>query len=412
MQSGTRARSAGSSPSAVKAPAAGEQLEARVSQLWFWEGFYSRYGVNLQRHYQTPLTITDLDLFAFDFSPQLSMAKYIGEVKSGTGKNAAKPLDRIVWLRGLRELVGAEAAELTIATGVTDHIRALGRSLEVSTQNVTDFERRETDAVGPLVDLGSHGVKSLVLERQVRNTCRQQQDLERAFWFLRGEVFFLEPFLAIKQLIESLRRITQLWTPRLQDDEALAIRWLAAESVSLLTLNLVAATGTSLTLSRENWDALVAERLAEGSVPMHQMRKLSDSIDKFVGGILAASNVAPEIRTEAIGAFLPEPPDYAESLAELCWRFKSDAPVARALPRQMDLLIFERLVHRRDLSGPPVSRMGLDRESAARMRRLVAAFLRGCDASFDALEKALTGPVGNASDESQKKSEQQSPSGL
>ncbi|WP_129845348.1 DNA-binding response regulator [Streptomyces albidoflavus] len=406
MQSGTRARSAGSSPSAAKAPSVGEQLEARVSQLWFWEGFYSRYGVNLQRHYQAPLTITDLDLFAFDFSPQLAMTKYIGEVKSGTGKNAAKPLDRIVWLRGLCELVGADAAELTIATGVTDHIRALGRSLEVSTQNVTDFERRETDAVGPLADLGSHGVKSLMLERQVRSTCRQQQDLERAFWFLRGEVFFLEPFLAIKQLIELLRRITQLWTPRLQDDEALAIRWLAAESVSLLTLNLVAATGTSLTLSRENWDALVAERLAEGSVPMHQMRKLSDSIDKFVGGILAASKVAPEIRTEAIGAFLPEPPDYADSLAELCWRFKSDAPVARALPRQMDLLIFERLVHRRDLNGPSVSRMGLDRGSAARMRRLVAAFLRGCDASFDALEKALTGPVGAASDESQKKPEQ------
>ncbi|MFE9069218.1 hypothetical protein [Streptomyces violaceusniger] len=405
MQSGTRARSGGSSSGTVKAPSAGEQLEARVSQLWFWEGFYSRRGVNLQRHYQAPLTITDLDLFAIDFSPQLALTKYIGEVKSGTGKNAAKPLDRIVWLRGLRELVGADAAELTIATGVSDHIRALGRSLEISTQNVADFERRETDAVASLADLGAHGVQSLVLERQVQSVCRQQQDLERAFWFLRGEVFFLEPFLAIKQLIELLRRITQLWTPRLQDDEALAIRWLAAESVSLLTLNLVAATGTSLTLSREGWDALAAERLAEGSVPMHQMRKLSDSVDKFVGGILAAAKVSPEIRTEAIGAFLPEPPDYADSLAELCWRFKSDAPVARALPRQMDLLVFERLVHQRDLTGPAVSRMGLDRESSARMRRLVAAFLRGCDASFDALEKALTGRVGAENNESEKKPE-------
>ncbi|MFF3489391.1 hypothetical protein ACFYXC_40080 [Streptomyces sp. NPDC002701] len=126
MQSGIRARSAGSAVGAAKAPTVGEQLEARVSQLWFWEGFYSRHGVNLQRHYQEPLTITDVDLFAFDFSPQLSMSKYIGEVKSGTGKNAAKPLDRIVWLRGIRELVGADSAELTIATGVTDRIRALG----------------------------------------------------------------------------------------------------------------------------------------------------------------------------------------------------------------------------------------------------------------------------------------------
>ncbi|WP_226487662.1 hypothetical protein [Streptomyces parvulus] len=401
MQSGIRARSAGSAAGAAKAPTVGEQLEARVSQLWFWEGFYSRHGVNLQRHYQEPLTITDVDLFAFDFSPQLSMSKYIGEVKSGTGKSAAKPLDRIVWLRGIRELVGADSAELTIATGVTDRIRELGRSLGISAQNIADFERRETDAVGPLVDLGSHGVQSILLERRVKSACRQQPDLERAFWFLRGEVFFLEPFLAIKQLIELLRRITQLWTPRLQDEEAIAVRWLAAEAVSLLTLNLVAATGTALTLSRADWDSLVSERSAEGSVPMHQMRKLSDSIDKFVGGILAAAKVAPEIRTETIGAFLPEPPDYADSLAELCWRFKSDAPVARALPRQMDLLIFERLVHQRELSGSAVTRMGLDRESSARMRRLVAAFLRGCDASFDALEKALTGKVESGGSQSQ-----------
>ncbi|WP_369033241.1 hypothetical protein [Streptomyces adonidis] len=405
MQSGTRARSAGSTTSAARTPAPGEQLEARVSQLWFWEGFYSRHGVNLQRHYQEPLTITDVDLFAFDFSPQLTVTKYIGEVKSGTGKSAAKPLDRIIWLRGIQELVGADSAELTIATGVTDRVRALGRSLGISAQNIADFERRETDAVGSLADLGAHGVKSLALEQKVKSTCRQQADLERAFWFLRGEVFFLEPFLAIKQLIELLRRITQLWTPRLQDDESLAVRWLAAEAVSLLTLNLVAAAGTALTLSRADWDSLTAERLAEGSVPMHQMRKLSDSIDKFVGGILAAAKVAPEIRTETIGAFLPEPPDYADSLAELCWRFKSDAPVARVLPRQMDLLVFERLVHQRDLSGPAASRMGMGRESAARMRRLVAAFLRGCDASFDALETSLTGPVGAESSESQKKSD-------
>ena len=31
-----------------KAPDTGEVLEARVAQLWFWEGFYSRSGVNLR----------------------------------------------------------------------------------------------------------------------------------------------------------------------------------------------------------------------------------------------------------------------------------------------------------------------------------------------------------------------------
>ena len=82
----------------------GDELEARVAQLWFWEGYFTRRGVDLRRQfYPEPLVVTDLDLLAYDFSPMLRRTKTIGEVKTGTGKNAPKPLDRIVWLRGLRE---------------------------------------------------------------------------------------------------------------------------------------------------------------------------------------------------------------------------------------------------------------------------------------------------------------------
>ncbi|MCX5182575.1 hypothetical protein [Streptomyces sp. NBC_00268] len=372
-------------------------MEARVAQLWFWEGFYSRYGVNLERYYQEPLLVTDLDLFAFDFTPHLAQIKHIGEVKSGTGKNTEKPLDRLVWLRGLRELVGADAAELTIAKGVTSRIRQLGRSLDVTAQSVEDFERREGNAVGKMADLGAHGVAALTLERDSRDACRSNADLDRAFKFLRGEVLFLEPFLAIKQLIDLLQGIGRHWTPRLQDGEARAVRWLAAEGVSILALKLVAASATAMTLSRGDWNDLVSERLAEGAVPMHQMRKISDAVDKYVAGVLSAVNVAPEIRTEAIGAFLPEPPHYAGSLAELCWRLKSDAPVARVFPRQLDLFIFERLVKRREIDSSVVMRLGLGRDTFGHTRRLIAAFLRSCDASFDELDQVLTSDVGAGS---------------
>ncbi|APU43374.1 hypothetical protein BSL84_30035 [Streptomyces sp. TN58] len=200
---------------------------------------------------------------------------------------------------------------------------------------------------------------ALHLEREIRDLCRGEAALDRAFKFLRGEVLFLEPFLAIKQLIDLLQGIGQHWTPRIQDDEARVVRWLAAESVSILTLKLVAAASAAVTVNRDDWDALVSERLAEGAVPMREMRKISDAVDKYMAGVLAAAKVAPEIRTETIGAFLPEPPQYASSLAELCWRLKSDAPVARALPRQLDLFMFEHLVKCRDIDPLVAGRLGL-----------------------------------------------------
>src|SRR5690348_16443834 len=136
-----------------RAPDAGEVLEARVAQLWFWEGFYSRSGVDLTRHFHPePLQVTDLDLLAFDLNPQLFPRKYIGEVKSGTGKNAPKPLDRLIWLRGLREVVDAESGELTIAAAPSDRVREVARSLGLVAQSVHDFERREQESVSGFDD--------------------------------------------------------------------------------------------------------------------------------------------------------------------------------------------------------------------------------------------------------------------
>jgi hypothetical protein len=374
----------------TKAPDPGEILEARVAQLWYWEGFYSRSAVDLTRHFHPePLQITDLDLLAFDFNPQLSRSKYIGEVKSGTGKSAPKALDRLIWLRGLRELVGAESGELTIAAPPSDRTREMARALGLVAQSVQDFERREQESVTGLADCGAHGPSGLLLRLRARDTCRTDPELERAHGFLRSGVWFLEPFTAIKQTVELLRRIKRRWDPRMQDDEAQALRWLLAESASVLTLNLVTVSGLSLTLERLRFSQLVNDRLAEGMIPMPQMRRLSDSIDKYVNGVLSAANIPADVRTSAIGAFLPEPPDWADPLTEVAWRLGRSAPAARSLPRQIDLLVFERVARLRDVPEQAARRVGLERHDATRLRNLLAAFLRGCDASPDVLNDAL-----------------------
>jgi hypothetical protein len=386
-------RSAPSRPRATRVPQAGELIEARVAQLWFWEGFYSRRGIDLQHHFAEPLQITDLDLLAFDFSPQLSRSKHIGEVKTGTGKSAAKPLDRLIWLRGLREVVGAESAELTIAHAPSDRTRQLARTLGMVAQSLDDFERRELETVGPMADLGAHGEGALRLTYAVHETCRHDQELERAFWFLRSEVWFLEPFTATKQLIDALRRLRRRWTPRSEDEETNALRWLSAEAVSVLTLNLVTIAGFSFTLDRPRFSAFVSERLAEGVVPIPQMRRISESVDRYVAGILKTTGVPADVRTEAMGAFLPQPPDYAEPLAETAWRIGRTPLQARSLPRQIDFLLHERIANRREPRDSAVRRLGLTRHDAIRLRALTAAFLRGCDASSELIDAAFVTPL-------------------
>src|ERR1035437_2562801 len=123
----------------------GDEIEIRVAQAWFWEGNFARRGISLKHHYQTDsLEVTDLDLLAIELTSTLEPHKYIGESKSGKATSAAKPLDRIIWLRGLMDLLGdISGAELTTVKRPPNPIVDLAAPLSVIFQSVEDLERRE-----------------------------------------------------------------------------------------------------------------------------------------------------------------------------------------------------------------------------------------------------------------------------
>ena len=142
---------------------------------------------------------------AFSFSPMLRRTQTIGEVKSGTGRTAPKPLDRIVWLRGLRALVGADYAELTIATAPSPKARHLAESLGVRAQSLKDIDRREAAArVSEVENTGAHGPAAFVALKEIHRHCSKNRDLERAYWFLRSEVWFLDEITGGKATSRSL----------------------------------------------------------------------------------------------------------------------------------------------------------------------------------------------------------------
>ena len=65
-----------------------------------------------------------------------------------------------------------------------------------------------------------------------------------------------------------------------------------------------------------------------------------------------------------------------EPLLELIYRLSMNASAASQLPRQMDAIMFERLVRRRNFNSVTKERLALD-STCERLVRLVAAFLRG-----------------------------------
>lgn len=149
-----------------------------------------------------------------------------------------------------------------------------------------------------------------------------------------------------------------------------------AESISIATLLLCRVAGIANRMDGSSFAELAAGKLSSGDVPIHAMHRISEKVDEFVGKILAATDLPVEARLSAMGAFSPAPPDYVVPLLELVSRLARHAATTSRLPRQMDAIIFERLVRRRNYTHVIADRLALD-DACERLVRLIATFLKG-----------------------------------
>lgn len=370
MQSATK------TPSKTKPSDPGAELEARVCQLWFWDGYFARRSINLQHYYHPEFwQVTDLDLLAFDFGPTLKRRKYIGEAK--TGKD--KPLDRVIWLRGLMHLTGADLGELTTANAPSMRVRQLAQPLRIVAQSTDDLARREQQSkIDEVSGLGSQGVRFVDELKTIHDICRADQELERAYWFLRSEVWIITPWLGIKQLITLIQRMSRRWVDGQSDKERRALKWLLCEAVCIFALNCVTIASYGVELGKDDFVLLLGSQLSEGLAPARYMEEVSDHVDKFIVGVLTELNAPPDTIKKSQGAFMPTPPNYFEPFVETVQRLADGAVHARHVPRYLDIILFERVLYERPVEAKAINRLAIsDVNAVGRLARLLGSFLTG-----------------------------------
>lgn len=320
---------------------AGDRLELRVANLWFWEGYFVRRGVSL-KYYDAgeARDVTDLDLLAMQLSGALQQSMWIGESKSGTGRSAPAALDRVLWLRGLMALVGADGAELTLAQRPAGRVGRLAAGLGVDVQAVADLERRESAGVAAAAaDSGPHNETLALMMIATQRTIGDDVDLARAFWYLRSEVWFADPWLAAKRLVALVRFLGTRYAPGVSDQEQAAVRWLLSEAFVAFSFVTVRLAGTALRFESGALLDEVAERLSEGAAPVQEARRLADAVDSYWAQVASRAGVPNHAIVQALGAFAPTPPGWSEAYAELLRRLASSAQQSRHLPRYCDLVI-------------------------------------------------------------------------
>jgi hypothetical protein len=379
---------------AGRKPTKGDLLELRLARLLFAEGSFVRRSVDLRTEFGSEFTVTDIDVYALRFSPDLSNQLLIAECKSGLSRNAPRAADRLLWGRGVQDLLGADRHLVVTARGVGADTRALASRLGSGVLNETDIERREqTLAIDGATPYGSHDPALFGLQAHFYDAIKGHEDLKRAWRFVHSEGWLAEPVAALKRALGACQLLSRRYGEDTTEAEEAAIGWLLWQAVLVFTVALVRIAGERYRQPDEIFGPWLIDQLSGGDVPAAVLERLSKDVDEYLLQLLGRLGASPAEQVSALGVLAPQPPRYADPLMELVRRFAAEPAAASSVPRLLDWRVAETALNER-LHAPwaPVDR------SAERLLRLVGAFLRG-QGSVRAL---LLGPLDNngASNES------------
>jgi hypothetical protein len=119
----------------------------------------------------------------------------------------------------------------------------------------------------------------------------------------------------------------------------------------------------------ETFDRYLRERLAEGLADYDTLQEIAKSVDRYVVGVLSGVGLDPALSVGAMGAFVPQPPGYAEPLQEVIQRLARQPISSGQLAQEADLRYARRFLPELPMEARE------ERTDVTRSLRLIAAFV-------------------------------------
>lgn len=360
----------------ARAVTKGDTYELRMARLLFVEGAFVRRAIDLNMRFGEDLTVTDLDILALTFSMDFRASLTIGESKSGQGRKGSKFADRLLWLRGLQNLVGADFAFIATAKRASDRVRGLAERLDVQVIDEQDLIHRERiNNLDENSAWGPYDPSLLDRQREVYDAVKKDQDLKRVYWFIRSEFWLLDVTTGVKRAFGAMRVLAKLWRGRPSNDQQESLQWLARHVHVNIVVGLVRLASRSYREEpAKSADRLLRELASGPDLDFEVLARISQEVDHYVTAVLGEMGADPGKHASALGAFHPTPPGYAESLVEVVERLAAAPEAATELPRIADVRLAE-FELKEQLSGLRI-RQDLIPE-CDRLLRLVTAFIEG-----------------------------------
>jgi len=324
-------------------PDQGVGLESRVQRLFFAQGLFAERGLYPSAGPDYSMRATDVDVLVSEYSSRFHLTRRHFECKGGK----VQVLDRILWLNGLRSLLGADTSYLLLKSA-DRAIAMFGRTLNIELMAVDDLKTWE-DAVSFPKDRwparSDYQAFEVARKSWVKKYGNKRADGQ---WLkLKGALAFIEvdSWLDFRysHVNKTLRLISELGEsiPSLtadRDKRVCSLYVISALQVRLAQ-QLLAACHDITPVPRTEVKSYIAEKLTFGD---HEPGQVSGIVrgtaDWIRRGLDEAKMPMPD--TVDINRLFT-PPLYAEEFAELLHRLRAQSDAAGFLPIAFEMTQFE-----------------------------------------------------------------------
>lgn len=340
--------------SRMKSIGKGRELEARIQRLFMCQGAFAERGLFVRTRRASSRLVTDIDVIAHDYNINFHHRKIYAECKGG--KNVST-LDRVVWVRGVMNVVGAEFGYLVVDVCDADSAAfARAHGVEVL-QGAGLLALEEALGIGDSfwpgrTNLIFHDAVEKGIEKALTST-----DKGEFITWLRAAADVWREASALALSYGRLNALLGLLgTSRgfsgkmaLRAEERILMGYAVGALLVRLSQYILFAASDTLSMTRTEREEYLRERLTAGTIDIGQARLLLDSALHLAKSTLEEQGITPPPNWEA--DHLLRSPAYAVPFAQVVERVIGDGHRARILPLSMELRLFGYAGAARDSAG-------------------------------------------------------------
>jgi len=319
----------------------GESLEYRIKRLLFHMGYYAQNNVVLKTSSERDAErITDIDVYGIYIHKDFRKKTVCVDCKSG----GARPLERILWLRGLKDLYNIDDI-LFVKSNVKKSIKEFARKNGIQILEIQTIDRLEKSFV-PNVSTwkGSfnYAIDNGKLNELAKFNIPCNDEYKRVKEFISYGYWALDNYSRLKKTITALKVFANISLESLKENEDTLVRWAIYKLIVLFALSVIDICRELYYYSDTEIEEIIRNKLVSGNIPISKRREILSGSYKLAFQIIKAENPNITLQQNKLElSYFEQPPSYFDALIDLVFRMINNPMKYNELVRFMDYSLFE-----------------------------------------------------------------------